>query len=725
MDDLDLGATLKAFIPGQKVFNRYTLIQILGRGGMGVVWRARDDRLERDVALKFLPEVMMGDKLALTELKRETRRSLDLTHSHIVRIYDFVEDAHTAAIAMEYIAGDTLTNARVKRPGHCYDPEDLKAWVGQLCSALEYAHTRAKVVHRDLKPANLMIDAAGDLKVTDFGIASSIADSVSRVSRDVGSSGTPVYMSPQQMMGDKPAVADDVYALGATLYDLLTGKPPFYSGNIIIQVQNKVPPSLASRRAELEVAGAPIPPEWEQTIAACLAKEPSDRPRSAVEVAERLELAASPHGEPAFAKVATGTHPDSEVRERPVPRVPDAGQTSGSAPRRSAAKAPLYAGLAAGVIVLGLAGWYFGLRLPEQKRLAEIARLEAAGRELEAARLRTEQERYAVEARERAERERREAERLAAARGGIVVRTMPVGAEVRVGAVALERSPLTLKDQKLGRYPVRIRLEGYEDWNGEVEVKENEFTDLDVALVRSTGLLSLTSEPAGLEAEIRGRTSGVDSQTVRAPTDIKLPTGSYEVIFRQSGWPEQVRNVEIGRNTQVAVTADFSPGQLMVTSTPNGAEVVLGGRVVGRTPLTVSEVIPGLQSAELRLSGYKPQTVSGTVTAREVLRLGAMLEEESEYLPLLGTWICDDAQRKIVLRSSERGIQVQAFHRDGSALRVSGVSQSGGSLEWTTHYQSGVATHFVTEALEGGKLPVRWNIRSGATGSGRNLYTRE
>lgn len=102
MDDLDLGSTIRGFAAGQKVFRRYTLKKILGRGGMGVVWLAKDDKLDRQVALKFLPEVMMGDKLALSDLKRETRRSLELTHSHIVRIYDFVEDARTAAIAMEY-----------------------------------------------------------------------------------------------------------------------------------------------------------------------------------------------------------------------------------------------------------------------------------------------------------------------------------------------------------------------------------------------------------------------------------------------------------------------------------------------------------------------------------------------------------------------------------------------------------------------------------------------
>jgi len=292
MDDLDLGATIKGFAPGQKVANRYVLQKLLGRGGMGIVWLVRDEELERDVALKFLPEVVALDPEALRDLKRETRRSLELTHPHIIRIYDFVQDGRTAAISMEYVAGSTLAQRKLDQPEQCFQPDDLRTWVGQLAQALDHAHRKAQVVHRDLKPANLMVDAREDLKIADFGIAASVSDSVSRVSAQAGSSGTPMFMSPQQMMGEKPAVTDDVYAMGATLYELLTGKPPFYSGNVIAQVQGRVPPSLADRRLELGVTrGRPIPPVWEQTIAACLAKDPAARPASAGAVAARLGIA--------------------------------------------------------------------------------------------------------------------------------------------------------------------------------------------------------------------------------------------------------------------------------------------------------------------------------------------------------------------------------------------------------------------------------------------------
>ncbi len=287
MDDLDFGATIKGFSPGQRVFNRYKLARILGRGGMGVVWLARDEELEREVALKFLPEIVALDPEAVGDLKRETRRNLDLTHIHIVRIYDFVTDVRTAAISMEYVDGATLSALKIEQPERVLPVAELKPWLEQLCGALHYAHTKAKVVHRDLKPANLMVNRQGDLKITDFGIARGISDSVSRVSKQAGSSGTPIYMSPQQMMGDDPAVADDIYALGATLFELLAGKPPFHTGNIIAQVQSKAAPLVNERRA---AAGLPpVPSAWEQAIAACLAKEPAERPVSAAELWRRLD----------------------------------------------------------------------------------------------------------------------------------------------------------------------------------------------------------------------------------------------------------------------------------------------------------------------------------------------------------------------------------------------------------------------------------------------------
>jgi serine/threonine protein kinase/Flp pilus assembly protein TadD len=273
------------------VFGRYKLVKVLGRGGMGIVWLARDEELERDVALKFLPDLMIQDRALLDQLKHETKRCLELTHPHIVRIYDFIHDERSGCISMEYIDGETLSNLRAEKEQRVFEPDEIAVWITQLCEALDYAHNRARVIHRDLKPSNLMVTKRGDLKVADFGVARSLRDSATRLTAEQGRSGTLVYMSPQQLSGERGTYLDDIYSLGASIYELLTSKPPFYSGNIDRQICERVAPSMTERRKELDIEPASVSQVWEEALAACLAKDPSRRPQSAVEVAQRLQLA--------------------------------------------------------------------------------------------------------------------------------------------------------------------------------------------------------------------------------------------------------------------------------------------------------------------------------------------------------------------------------------------------------------------------------------------------
>jgi serine/threonine protein kinase/Tfp pilus assembly protein PilF len=282
--------TQRGFVSGQRLFGRYTLVKILGKGGMGIVWLARDEELERDVALKFLPDLMVQDHAVFDQLKHETKRCLELTHPHIVRIHDFIHDERSGCISMEYIDGETLSNLRAEKEQKVFEPDEIATWTGQLCDALDYAHNRANVIHCDLKPANLMVNQRRDLKVTDFGIARSLSDSVSRLTLEQGRSGTLIYMSPQQLSGEHCTHLDDIYSLGASIYELLTSKPPFYSGNIDRQICERVAPSMTERRKELDIEPAVVPQVWEDAVAACLAKDPSRRPQSAAEVAQRLQL---------------------------------------------------------------------------------------------------------------------------------------------------------------------------------------------------------------------------------------------------------------------------------------------------------------------------------------------------------------------------------------------------------------------------------------------------
>jgi len=286
--------TLREHGSGQQLFGRYTLIRILGRGGMGIVWLARDEELEREVALKFLPDLMIQDPALFEQLKRETKRSLELTHPHIVRIYDFIHDERSGCISMEFVDGETLASLRCNQRQQVFEPFELSAWTTQICEALDYAHNRARIIHRDLKPANLMVNRRGEVKISDFGIARSLSDSVSMLTREQGRSGTLVYMSPQQLTGERGSHLDDIYSLGASLYELLTSKPPFYSGNIDRQIHERVAPSMTERRKEFNIEPALLPSAWEETVAACLAKDPAKRLQAASEIARCLQAGLAP-----------------------------------------------------------------------------------------------------------------------------------------------------------------------------------------------------------------------------------------------------------------------------------------------------------------------------------------------------------------------------------------------------------------------------------------------
>jgi hypothetical protein len=440
-----LDATTRDFANGQKVFNRYTLIKTLGRGGMGVVWLAHDDELERNVALKFLPELIVHDRAVLGDMKRETRRSLDLTHKNIVRIYDFVHSEQSGCISMEYVDGDTLSNLRADKPHKVFEAHDLNEWTSQLCDALDYAHNHARIIHRDLKPANLMVNTRGDLKVSDFGISRSLSDSVSMLTMEQGRSGTLVFMSPQQLDGERGSHLDDVYSFGATIYELLTSKPPFSSGNIDRQIREKIPPSMALRRKELEIEGEPIDESWERVIAACLAKEPARRPQSFAEIAQKLEIA-SP----------------KTVRAKQAVQTKSAGGGFLASVLALKSNRNALIGAGAAIVLIGaIAVWAFGFRKPTTPAPAPAPPVAVT---------KTEDPR-------------------ASALGGVIVNTSPSRATVSLGGMDAGKSPITFKGIKAGKYPLRISLDGYTQVEREVEVKAGQFVDLGtIALERVTGM---------------------------------------------------------------------------------------------------------------------------------------------------------------------------------------------------------------------------------------------
>jgi tRNA A-37 threonylcarbamoyl transferase component Bud32 len=255
--------------------SRYEILEQIGAGGMGVVFRARDRRLGREVALKRLPENLREHPGAVQLFLREARAAAALNHPNIVTIFDADEEDGTFFITMELLVGKTLS-AIVRQHG-CLGARNTALVGRQIIEGLHYAHER-RIVHRDIKPANLFFTSDRVLKIMDFGLAKMIEE-VRRSATVLG--GTPYYMAPEQSGGGAVGTQADIYALGVTLYELLTGRVPFRDGDVAYAHRHGTPPDPGSL-----VEG--LPTALVELVLEMLQKAPDARP-TAAQVGQRLQ----------------------------------------------------------------------------------------------------------------------------------------------------------------------------------------------------------------------------------------------------------------------------------------------------------------------------------------------------------------------------------------------------------------------------------------------------
>jgi len=276
---------------------RYRIVALLGRGGMGEVYRAHDLMLGQEVALKFLPEVAASNPAALARFYNEVRIARQVSHANVCRVYDLGEVDGQPYLSMEYVDGEDL-GSLLRRIGRL--PSDKAIEIArQLCAGLAAAHAKG-VLHRDLKPANVMLNGRGHVVVTDFGLAA-LAD---EIPGEEIRNGTPAYMAPEQLAGKEVTVQSDIYSLGLVLYEVFTGKRAFEASTLaeLVRLHTETTPlSPSSLVKELD-------PAVESAILRCLDPEPSNRPSSALAVAARL-----PGGDPLAAALAAGETPSPQV----------------------------------------------------------------------------------------------------------------------------------------------------------------------------------------------------------------------------------------------------------------------------------------------------------------------------------------------------------------------------------------------------------------------------
>src|ERR1700756_3471040 len=205
------------FLPGRLIAGRYRIISLLGKGGMGEVYRADDLSLGQAVALKFLPEAAT-DEHTLVRFRNEVRIARRISHPNVCRVYDIGQSDNQVFLSMEYIDGEDLSSL-LRRIGRL-PPDKALEIARKICAGLAAAHDKG-VLHRDLKPSNIMLDGRGEILIMDFGLAG-----VAKEIEDVRS-GTPAYMAPEQLSGKEVTARSDIYSLGLVLYELFTGKPAY------------------------------------------------------------------------------------------------------------------------------------------------------------------------------------------------------------------------------------------------------------------------------------------------------------------------------------------------------------------------------------------------------------------------------------------------------------------------------------------------------------------
>jgi len=259
--------------PSTVLSNRYEIIEEVGRGGMAVVYRARDRSLGEEIAVKILHPLLASDPAGLELLKNEVRVAHVLSHPHIVQLRSFEEDGPIKFLLMEFVDGQSLAHV-LKERGKIKVQEVLELAEG-ICAALAYAHSQ-KVVHRDIKPANLMLADQGTVKICDFGVARVLRDIMDRVTQhEIG--GTPMFMSPEQLSGDKIDARTDIYSLGVALYELLNGAPPFPEGNVAYRALNERPAAVSD-----------VPDHINMALLKALEKDPACRWQSVSELYQAL-----------------------------------------------------------------------------------------------------------------------------------------------------------------------------------------------------------------------------------------------------------------------------------------------------------------------------------------------------------------------------------------------------------------------------------------------------
>jgi serine/threonine-protein kinase len=265
---------------GQVLANRYKLVKEIGRGGYGSVWLVEDNFIKEQLVMKFLHQSLVSDEVAVERFVRELRLARKITHTNIIRLFDYLDLGPVAAISMEYFPGQALSS--IVHQG-AMEPTRVIKLIKAISGALDVAH-QADVIHRDMKPANILVDEKDNIKIVDFGIAAASKHAESRLTRTGTLVGTPTYISPEQIQGKVVDGRTDLYSLGVIMYEMLAGQPPYQAEDPMALVFMHV----EGNARRVEEINPVIPKDLADIVHKCIAPDPNSRYQSMAELAQAL-----------------------------------------------------------------------------------------------------------------------------------------------------------------------------------------------------------------------------------------------------------------------------------------------------------------------------------------------------------------------------------------------------------------------------------------------------
>jgi len=630
-----------------KQLGPYQIVAQLGIGGMATVFKAYQPKMDRYVALKVLPRYFSKNPEFISRFSQEARVIAHLEHPHILPVYDYGESDGYTYLVMRIVEGGSLADL-LKKQGKL-ELRKTSQLISQVGGALDYAHQKG-IIHRDFKPSNVLVDEFENCLLTDFGIAKLI-EATSHLTHTGGILGTPTYVSPEQGSGKPIDRRSDIYSLGVVLYQMVTGDLPYKADTPMGLIYKHIHDPLPLPRQKV----SELPESVERVILKALAKEPDDRYSTAAEMVHALQSIIDqpvtqiqqiqepdPGLEPTKVEIETPAEPIEVPIEPPKEPVKEIIKPE--------EKVRTSRGLANSVLtilflaLLGGAGWYYYKNIFSAEPILKVESNPSGAdvyvddgragvspvkvKELTPGthKIRISKDRYQDYHENIFIQEGKPKAIMAGLApkpfGDLQVNSNPSGAEVFIDDEQKGITPVALVDLPKGNRRVTLKKEGFDPWQGTVEIIPLKNVHISADLITIYGSLDISSDPSEALIFIDGKKVGKTPLLLE-----KIQKGKHKININKSGLGEWEQEILVETSKVAKVNAMFASkfGSLKVETIPGGAEWYLDGEYVGKTPGEQKNVVKGSHKVVIKKKGFKEWSRTIKVSAGQEKAIKASL----------------------------------------------------------------------------------------------------